>query len=305
MLAGAARHRYLRAVPTRLLAVALLATLSLPARAADALPPTAADLTGARRAAIGGGRGLAGGNEAIFLNPASLAARKRYAVESQWLLERAGGSSSGQWFTVSAVDSETSTVAGGFAYTRLLSGPSTGHLAHASVAFPLSSLLFAGVTGKYLSLSGADEASAATLDAGLFLRLGRMLSLGVTGYDLVDVGHKQQAPRAVGTGVAIGDDRRFHVTGDWRRDFDRRRDSAGRAQASDSFGGGIEYLAGEYFPLRAGILKDDTRGVRYWSAGVGVVTASGAALDFTYRQSWSDSSERTFLAALKLFLLSD
>lgn len=289
----------------RLPAVALLATLSSGALAADpVLPPTAADLTGARSAALGGGRGLAGGNEAIFLNPASLAARKRYAVESQWLLERSGGSSAAQWFTVSAVDSETSSVAGGFAYTRLYDGPSTGHLAHLSLAVPLASGLFAGVTGKYLSLSGADDASAATMDAGLFLRLGRLLTLGATGYDLIDVGHDQQAPRAVGAGVALGDDRRFYVTGDWRRDLERRRDASGNARSTDSFGAGAEILAGGYFPLRAGFLKDDARGVKYWSAGAGFLTTAGAAMDFTYRQSFGGTSERTFLVALKLFLLT-
>jgi hypothetical protein len=288
----------------RLLAAALLATFAAGALADEPLPPTAADLTGARSAAVAGGRGLVGGNEAIFLNPAAIAARKRYSIETQWFLERAGSTNAAQWLTFSAVDSETSAVGGGFAYTRMVNGPSTGNLAHASLAFPLASGLFGGVTGKYLSLSGQDDASVATADLGLFLRLGRLVSLGVTGYDLIAVGHTQQAPRAVATGLAIGDDRRFHVTADWRRDFNRLHDAEGHAKSSDSFGFGGEYLAGDSFPLRGGFLKDNTRGIRYWCAGAGFVSTSGAALDFTYRQSLDNSGDRTFLAALKLYLLS-
>ncbi|MFL5303344.1 MAG: hypothetical protein ACJ79R_23700, partial [Anaeromyxobacteraceae bacterium] len=157
---------------------------------------------------------------------------------------------------------------------------------------------------KYLSLSGAETANAVTGDAALFLRLGRFLSAGFSGYNLIDVNHPQQAPRGWGGGVAVGDDRRFHVTADWRRDFDRRIGADGRARSSDSWGAGVELLVADNFPLRAGFLKDDTRGLKAWSAGVGLVSAGGAAIDATYRQSISDPSDRTFAVALKLFILA-
>src|SRR5690242_11855354 len=49
------------------------------------------DLTGARGVAMAAVRGGASGNDGIFNNPASLAARRRYAIEAQWLLDRTDG----------------------------------------------------------------------------------------------------------------------------------------------------------------------------------------------------------------------
>jgi hypothetical protein len=290
-------------VSTRhLAAAALLAALAASARAADPLPPTAADLSGARAVALSGARGLAGGNEAIFLNAASLAARRRYSIEGQYQLDRFGGSTAGQWYTLSAVDSETGSVAGGFAYSRIASGPSIGNVGHASLATAITSSLFAGITGKYLSMSGAENMKAATMDVALFARLGRLVSAGFSGYNLVDVHHPEQAPRAYGGGIAVGDDRRFHVTADYKRDLDRKIVN-GRSVASDSWGAGVEWLVGQNFPLRAGLLKDDTRDLKAWSVGAGLVSASGGAIDVTYRQSINDPSDRTFAVALKLFVL--
>ena len=277
--------------------LALLALVAAPARAAPPAPPTVADLSGARSAAIGGGRGLALGNEGIFLNAAALAARRRYSIETQWMLERSGASTAGQFFTASAVDSQLSDVTGGFAYTRVTSGPSVGNAFHLALASALSSRVFAGITGKYLSLSGEDDMSAATVDASLFVPLGGLLSAGVAGYNLVPVGHHDQAPRALGTGVAFGDGRRFNVSADYRRDF-QRGDGA-----SNAFGFGAEALLGRNFPLRAGFLRDETRDGRWWSAGAGFVSAAGAALDLLYRQSLDAPSDRTFGVALKLLIL--
>jgi hypothetical protein len=139
---------------------------------------------------------------------------------------------------------------------------------------------------------------AATFDASVFLPIGRLLSLGFSGYNLVDVNHPQQAPRGVGTGVAIGDDRRFHVTGDWRVDLDRR----GKRTSAYAVGG--EVLVGTYFPVRAGWQRDDTRDVEWYSAGIGIVSTAGAAIDLAYRQSARDSSDRMFAVGLKLYLLA-
>jgi hypothetical protein len=296
--AGAGTYR---AVRTRPLA-ALLLLLAAPAGAAPPAPPTVADLTGVRSASLGGARGLAGGNEGIFLNAASLAARRRYALETHWTLERAGGANAGQFFTLSAVDSQLSAVTGGFAYTRVVSGPSVGNAYHLALATRLGGKLFVGVTGKYLSLSGAEDVGAATVDASAYVPIGGLLSVGVAGYNLVPVGHDEQAPRGLGTGVALGDGRRFNLTGDWRRDFDRAGGS------TDAWGAGAELLLGNHFPVRAGWLRDETRDgptrdAQWWSAGAGFVTTAGAAIDLLYRQVIGSPSDRTFGVALKLLIL--
>jgi hypothetical protein len=287
----------LRAVRLLPCAVAL-ATATIASAAEPDLPPTVADLGSPRSVALSASRGLAGGNEGIFLNPAALAVRPRYAIETQWMLERAGADSIGQFLSLSVVDSQTSPVTGGVAITRVASGPSIGNAFHVALAAPLGGGAFLGVTGKYLRLHGAEDVNAATVDAALLLSLGRWVSAGIVGYDLVDVNHPQQMPLAVGAGLAIGDDRRFHLLFDWKRDFDRRETE------TDSWAAGGEVLVARNFPLRAGWQQDDTRGVTWWSAGAGLVTTAGLALDVAYRQAVDDSADRFFGVALKLFLVT-
>jgi hypothetical protein len=294
---------YGSAVPRTLHAAAAAAALAAAAgaRAAEdpVLPPTVANLTGPRSASLGASLGLAGGNEGIFLNAASLAARPRYSIETHYLVERAGSRNAAQYLSGSVVDSQMGAWTAGFAYTRVAGGPSIGNAMHVALATRLSSAVLAGVTGKYLRLDGAEDVNAATVDASLFVGLGQRVSVGVTGFNLVDVNHPQQAPLGLGAGVAIGDDRSFHLTGDWRGDWDRRD------ELTHSWGAGLEYLAGTYFPLRGGYVRDGTREVDWWTAGVGLVSTSGLALDVAYRQSLDDPSDRLIGVAVKLFLLTN
>jgi hypothetical protein len=118
----------------------------------------------------------------------------------------------------------------------------------------------------------------------------------VAGYNLVPIGDEVQAPRGMGAGLSVGDDRRFHLAGDWRRDFERT------GKGTDSWMAGAEILLGDTAPVRGGFLKDGTRGARFWSAGVGLVSSSGVALDVSYRQSVEAPFDRTVALAIKIFV---
>jgi hypothetical protein len=279
------------------LAAGLLSALST---AADPpLPQTASDVSGARALALAAYRGLATGNDGLFTNPGALAARRRYAVELQYLVDRDGGTRTWQWMQASVVDSEMSAATGGFAYTRVLDGVSTGNLWHLALASPFSDGLFLGATGKVLQLEGpAGRKTTATADAGLFWQLSGLVGLGVVGYNLVPAADRAQAPQGMGVGLSVGDERRFHLVADWRGDFDRR----GKLSSAWLVGG--EILAGDNLPLRGGFVRDETRGGNWWSAGVGLVTTAGFAVDLSYRQGVQQRSDRTIAAAVKLFLHS-
>jgi hypothetical protein len=257
------------------------------------------DVVGARGLALGAYRGLAGGNDGIFANAAALAARRRYAVETQWLLDRAGSSNELQLLTGSVVDSEGS-VTGGFAYTRVFSGPWIGNLFHLPIAFPLGERFFMGVTGKYQSIDGPtnDQMRAANFDASAFWQPSSFFSLGGAVYNVLDAGHRFEQPRAYGAGAAIGDDRTFHLAVDWRGDTQRQ------GKLTSLFAVGGEVLVSDLVPLRAGYVNDDTRHASFWSAGAGVVSTSGVALDVAYRQCIERSDERIFAVGLKVFVLS-
>ncbi len=268
------------------------------ARAATPAPLTAADLTGARALAMGGAfRAMTGGNESIFLNPAALAVVKRYSIEANYLNDRAGADSDQQWANLSVVDS-SEAIAAGFAYTRLPAGLTQGNVFDLSLATPIGDNLFLGATAKYLRLNvpgGQDRELNG--DVGLFLRVNQYVSIGGAGYNLLSSSHQDQAPRGVGAGIALGDERTFHVAADWRQDFERDQ-----GRSTNAFGGGAEYLLLDFLPLRAGYLKDDTLGGSFWSAGAGVVSNGGAALDLAYRQGIDDASKRTLMVALKIFV---
>jgi hypothetical protein len=254
---------------------------------------------GARGIGLSAYRGVAAGNDGIFANAASLAARRRYSIETWWMLDRYGADPAIQAFNASVVDSETSSVTGGFAFTRVLSGPWLGNLFHVPVAFSVSDRLFLGVTGKYQSLNGpaGDQMRAANADVSAFWQPGR-LGVGVVGYNLFDAGHRSQQPRAIGVGVSYGDDRRYHVAADWRGDTQRR------GRLTHLFAVGGEVLLSDLFPLRVSYLNDETRDASFWSAGVGFVSGAGVAVDLAYRQGIDVSSDRTFAVSLKLFLAS-
>jgi len=244
-------------------------------------------------------RGMAGGNDAMFTNAAALAARRRYSVETQWMIDRAGSGTSFQGLGASVVDSTTGTVTGGFAYTRVLSGLWQGNLYDIALAFPLGGTFFAGATGKYGSLNGpsAQHMSAGSVDLGAFWQASSLISVGAAGYNLVAAGHKTVLPRGVGAGVAVGDDRRFHIAADWRADFDR-----GPRGTTNLYAIGAEVLLADMLPVRGGYLRDETRNASYWSAGLGVMTSSGVGIDASFRQGIEKSDDRTFALGLKLFL---
>lgn len=304
----------MRSPPALLLAAlaALAGSAPGPAAAGDPpLPPTAADVEGARSLALSAYRGLAGGNEGLFLNAASMSAKPRYELELQFAQERLGSARVGQWFTASVVDSTSGGLAGGLAFTRLVDGVATGNLWTVAASAPMSGSLFAGLTGKFLDVTTRDEAAlwpvpgrgpggrtrAVTMDASLFWKASQLVGFGVSGYNLVPVADALNAPMGFGLGLAAGDERRFNVLADWRADFDRR------GHRSYAFGAGAEIFAMDAVPVRASFLKDGIHASSYWAAGLGVVSASGVALDFSYRQSIDHPDDRTFASAIKIFIM--
>jgi hypothetical protein len=271
-----------------------------PARADPPQPMGLADLVGARGLALSAYRGLPTGNDGIFTNPASLAARRRYSIETQWLLDHVGGQDALQVFSASVVDSETTAVTAGFMYTRALSGPWQGNLFHLPVAFGVGDSLFLGGAVKYHSLDGppGESMQSFNLDAAAYLQASRQIGIGFAGYNLFNSGHKYVQPRAIGAGISYGDERRFHLGVDWRADFQRQD------HTTHLFAVGGEYLVSDVIPIRASYLNDQTRNASFWTAGAGLVTSSGFAVDLTYRQGIEDTSDHVYAVGLKFFISS-
>jgi hypothetical protein len=245
---------------------------------------------------LSAGIGAAGGNDGIYLNPGSIAARQRYSVDTTGILDRRGADTVGQLIGGSVVDSKSSPATVGVAYLRAQKGTYDGNLWNLAVAGSVMERFYLGVSGKYLSLKGPENVSAATVDAGVLWQLAERFSIGAAGYNLVSIGNPAVAPMGAGAGIAIGSDTSAQLTADWRADFDRA------VKTTNRYAIGAEVLLGHLVPVRAGFVKDETLDTQWWSVGVGLVARNGVAIDFGYRQSTEDPSARTLGASIRLFL---
>jgi hypothetical protein len=268
--------------------------LCAPARAADSpLVPPLPELSGPRSVGLSATVGTASGNEGIFVNPAAIAARRRYALELGGLVERRGADSVIELVQGSVVDAITSPLAAGLAWAKVLEGPYEGSVFDLAFAGAASRGLYLGASVKYLTLDGPRKAKAATVDAGLLWEVSEWVSVGATGYNLVPIGNEALAPRMAGAGITLGNDRFVQVTGEWMADLDA-------AETLNRYSVGAEFLLAGAFPLRAGWVKDELLDTSWWSAGVGVVQGR-FGLDVGYRQSLDASSARTISASFKMY----
>lgn len=278
-------------------------------------------LTGPRTLVLGGGVGAATGSEAIFVNPAAMAARKRYVMDGLYLFDSRPGAAEasarhGQYFGGALADSQSTELAAGLAFLHASKGPQTGNVVHLALGGPLASGLLVGVTGKYYALQGVEKAkSTLNMDAGVFWQITSHVSVGGAGYNLVGSSKDFTTPQEFGAGIAVGSDTSLQLTADWRVNTEAcfldgkphpcsppSEAPAGMQKRSASrYGGAIEYLVDGVLPLRAGFQLDDVSKTKWWSAGLGLVSAQ-AALDIGYRQSLDKSSARTVIVAVRGFL---
>jgi hypothetical protein len=298
-LAGASEGSYPRRVHVRLLLLAAALVAAAPA-VADPPPPLGIpDLVGARTLGMGATVAMPGGNDALWVNPAALAARRRYSVDATYFGDRRGADQVGNVYGGSVVDSLSGPVAAGFGYEKVLKGPDEGNLFQVGVGGPIADKLYLGLTGKYDALHPGTvpgkNTSAATLDVGAFWEPTSFLGIGAAGYNLVSIANPRVAPRMVAAGLSVGSDQGIRFSGEWRGDLDRAPKTTNRWAL------GAEALLGDLVPIRAGWVKDETLGESWWSAGIGVVVSSGAGIDAAYRQGIGDPSARTFAVSLKYF----
>lgn len=287
------------------IAVALAALALAPFRPAAAaadlsgLPtPNAQDLSGTRAMAMGNAfRAVATSNEAIYLNPAGMALASKYEIDLAYAfgtgddLSRLNGS---------IVDSKTSRLATGLAFTRVsgdgLHGELSGSVVNLGFGVPLADRISLGFAMKYLGFSGPDRTSAVTGDVGLLVRPVEWFSIGAVAYNVIDV-HSREAPLRAGGGVAIGTDTSFRLALDAVADF------SDPDRTGMSYHAGGEYLFDGTMAIRAGFQRRDWDDRNYASAGLGFVTGA-AAIEAAYVQGLTsgEGADRAFSFTLKFFL---
>jgi hypothetical protein len=280
-----------------------LLTLSLTglAHAQDAgapdLRPTEADdlrnQLSARTLGMGGAwRALGVGAESGLGNPASLAALRAYRIELSggwdWSQKDAYG-------MAAIADSVTSPLAAGVTYqvASLNRGPlrTTAHINTLASALPLADSFMVGASVRYALLRGAREANVVTGDAGLLVRPFPFISLGVSGHNLIQTNIPELSRHySAHVGVLLG---LLTVAGDVVADFETRE------RTILSYNGGLEFLMGQTFPLRAGYSWDGYTHSSKLSMGLGFNTPGGG-VDMAYQHGLGSERERLVVLTFKM-----
>ncbi len=251
-------------------------------------------LTGPRALAFPATVGVAGGADAVYVNPAAIAARRIYVVDTHFFMDQRQGEQSQIFFGGTVVDSQSGSWAAGMTYDRAQQGPYTGNMWRGTVAGQVGQGFFVGAEAVYDNLKGPSSVLAVTADAGVFWQVARYFSLGAAGYNLIPVGHQDVFPMGTAAGLSIGSDTGFQVAGEWRASFPKG------APTANQYRGGLELLLGDLLPVRGGYVYDQASRTSWWTAGIGLVTRN-VALDAGYQQAFSDRNARTFAVAIRAF----
>jgi len=270
----------------------LLQLLLHPLLALGQSEPNLSDLMRARNYGMGGAyRSVALGGEAITGSPAALALRRRYEFELSGAFDSQTKFGYG---SIAVIDSQTSDLAAGISYHFASLGRGdqqrSVNLTTLGAATAVTENIFIGLAVKYLLESGAVSANALTMDVGLLVRLSDSLIASFTGQNLIDI-RKMDLSRYYALGLA-------YVAGPFTVAVDARADFTGPSSRF-AYHGGVEYVLGGAFPLRAGYAHDNILQTDFISGGIGLA-GKGGGIDFAYRHELRDGGGRLFALTLRL-----
>jgi hypothetical protein len=294
------------------------------------------DFVGARALGMGEAmRATASGGEAVLLNPAGMSLIKQYSIEAIYGIRI---EDVGHHANVSVVDSVTSRVAAGLFYSFIYAQPKTGfnwaggrvesatltrtgHAAGLSLSIALGDRFLIGLTTKYLHFDttaplpkGAvpsqltlDSVNSVTWDLGVLVRLGDKLNLTAIGYNLWD--HGYEAPISLGLGAAYLPLPQLSINFDSVVNFtgfqNVSTDKSGRVHVDSvvqaRLGPGLEFLAGNKVPIRAGVVYDTGLSATYLTLGLGYLSPQ-FGIDLGYRVKVDGGLENFLMLGLRLFV---
>lgn len=282
---------------------AMLVTLFVPQTShADAFN----EFLGARAVAMGGAhRGLGTSNETLILNPAGMATLRRYSIDA---LYGYGAGDHINHGNLSAVDSKSSLVAAGVAYTRDWGNPTGSDASfnrvYFGLAYALSPMLSTGfnvqnLRGAFSEHGTRHDVSLYNTTAGLSLNLGQMLGLGIAYQNIIGT----DTPRLMPPNLAVGGSLRTRLitlTADMR--FDMREKEAHHF----TFGSGAEVFVHQLFAVRGGYRRGGTDPTfvgplgHFISGGIAAVSQGGGVqISFEHLLGSSDFS---MLAGMQFFM---
>jgi len=268
-----------------------------------------------RIGAVGGAlRAFSSSTDALFINPANMAAARVYHIGA---LGQIWPEASRQSYGLAIVDSivSASRLAGGLSGVWTRQDPDgldrTALDVRFALAFPFSESFFLGGSARYLSLTqdgaprgvydlppsdaarglrGEPIVKAITFDAGATVKPTKELAFALVGQNLTDPGNGL-LPLLLGGGIAYGT-REFTLEADVSGDFTTWDRDTLRAM------GGGEFLAASRVPLRAGYRYDQGAASHTVSGGIGYVDRQ-YSLDLTIGRAVVGEGATTILLGFK------
>ena len=272
-------------------AVVLVFAAAAAAVHADGSPPPVLSYAGPAELVLGPSRALAS-ESGLFTNPAAIQATRRFALDAQGLLGYTGGNYSEHAFQLSSVDSQSTSLAVGAAFSKLQSGSLRGTATTLALAHALfGNSLQIGVAGHLLELHGRAQVETVTGDAGFAWQFGAF-RLGGAIANLHAPEAAAALPLTTGLGAAV-QLAELQFVGDWTR---RIPDGSG---ATDALGGGVAWTPCACATIRGGYLHDDSLGGHLAAAGLSF--GSGAlTADVGYRITPHGEHHQSIAAGVKL-----
>ncbi len=277
----------------------LPALLTLALGLAWATPAKAQQVAGPRALAMGDAhRGVGTGNDALFLNPAGMSLYPRYVIETFW---RHDSWTKQSQFSISLVDSKSGPVGGGLAYTYEWVGEGSakrvGSRLDIGSSYALARFLLFGVTMHYIGQNTEDgQVQRVTGDTGFMILVGQILSIGITGHNVINpVEEADAAPRMFGGGLNVRIIPDLNLAFDWRKSVEPENKSA-------AYHWGAEYILGKMIPIRAGYVSDEVLNQQRWSLGLGFIHPSfGVDVSYSHTIRKTDKVQ-VFAVGFRLIL---
>jgi hypothetical protein len=237
---------------------------------------------------------VATSNDAILINPAGLAQRRRYHVELDGILDPQFPATG---VVASVADSTSLAVASGLLFARFGAGRevgrASGYEVGAAYAYNLNGVMVGGLT-KYLHFDGpAGPSHQLAQDFGLLVNRGPF-AWALVGQNLSTSTIPLFPPRAIAA-IAFGTDADYHLAIDYRTDL------ADTNHIKHRLSGGYELLVEQFAALRTGFGYDLTQHLGWFSAGIGLLTEKGG-LQLAYQRRVVGGFDHQFEAGVTLYL---
>ena len=252
--------------------------------------------TGVRAAAIS--------TSALAYSPAAVSLGKLYHIEGNvdYMVDEKTAA-----LGAAVVDSSTGKLGAGIGLRGFLSGDALGSFdgldGRVALGLAVSDAFSIGLGGRYIDLSQDQRASdkgskevaqGFTMDASARVTLADQFQIDVAALNFVDLGNPF-VPVLLTSGLAVA------VGSEISLGVDLLTDLSTFDKAGFVLGGGLEYLAGNSVPLRAGYDFDITRKIHEIGLGLGY-TDRELGLDIGFKQEVSGGKGTRIMAAVRYYV---